>query len=218
MKEEQVTMTAEERAEFEAFKAEKQKKAAAEARKVARENYAQLVDEEVKRAVDELRDLSQTITKAKRRVYDNFKAVLDMKAEVIGAPGENQRTHTFTTSDSRYRLTLGVNTIDAYRDTVEDGIAMVRAYIESLAKDDTTKALVSGILRLLARDATGQIKASRVLQLRKVAEDVGNDQFLEGVKIIEEAYQPTESKTFIRAEFKDEKGAWSIVPLSVTDV
>ena len=37
--------TAEELKESEAFKAEKQKKVAAEARKVAQENYAQLVDE-----------------------------------------------------------------------------------------------------------------------------------------------------------------------------
>ena len=34
-----------------------------------------------------------------------------------------QYSHTFTNSDSSLRLTLGVNTVDGYRDTVEDGIA-----------------------------------------------------------------------------------------------
>nr|DAX17993.1 MAG TPA: Protein of unknown function (DUF3164) [Caudoviricetes sp.] len=215
---EQVQMTAEERKEYEAFRAEKQKKEAEAARKAAREQYAAMVDEEVAAAVVELQGLSNIIRTAKERVYANFHTVLSMKAEVIGTPKDTQRSHTFTTSDSQYRLTLGVNTIDGYRDTVEDGIDMVRSYIESLAKDKTTQALVSAVLRLLARDATGQIKASRVLQLRKMAEEVGDGRFLEGVRIIEEAYQPTETKQYIRAEFRDEQGAWKIVPLSVTEV
>lgn len=211
-------MTAEERKEYEAFRAEKQKKEAEAARKAAREQYAAMVDAEVAAAVVELQGLSNIIRTAKERVYANFHTVLSMKAEVIGTPKDTQRSHTFTTSDSQYRLTLGVNTIDGYRDTVEDGIDMVRSYIESLAKDETTQALVSAVLRLLARDATGQIKASRVLQLRKMAEEVGDGRFLEGVRIIEEAYQPTETKQYIRAEFRDAQGAWKIVPLSVTEV
>ena len=116
------------------------------------------------------------------------------------------------------RLTLGVNTIDGYRDTVEDGIAMVKAYIESLAKDETSKALVNAVLRLLSRDQSGNIKASRVLQLRKMAEETGNERFIEGVQIIEESYQPTETKKYIRAEYKNEKGAWVNIPLGMTDV
>ena len=211
-------MTPEERKEFEAFRVEKKKKEAAAARKAARSQYAEMVDAEVVQAVTDLSQLSENICAVKKRVYDNFKSVLDMKAEVIGVPKDTQRSHTFTTSDAKFRLVLGVNTIDGYRDTVEDGIDMVRAYIQSLAKDETTQALVSAVLRLLARDATGQIKASRVLQLRKMAEEVGNEQFLEGVKIIEESYQPTETKQYIRAEVKDENGAWRIIPLSITDV
>ena len=46
---------------------------------------------------------------------------------------------------------------DGYRDTVEDGIAIVKEYIEGLAKDEKTKALVSMVLRLLARDAKGTL-------------------------------------------------------------
>jgi DNA-binding FadR family transcriptional regulator len=116
------------------------------------------------------------------------------------------------------RIILGVNAIDNYRDTVNEGVAMVKQYIEGLAKDDDTKALVNAVLRLLAKDSTGSIKASRVLQLRKMAEDSGNDVFLEGVRIIEESYQPTTTKRFVRAQYKGENGAWINIPLSMTDV
>lgn len=215
---ENVTMTAEERQEFEAYRAEKQKKEAAAQRKHQRENYASMVDDELRTTLPVLQELSEQIKTVKNTVFGNFDAILKMKSEVLGLTKDDQRSHTFTTSDSKLRLTLGVNTIDGYRDTVEDGIAMVKAYIESLAKDETSKALVNAVLRLLSRDQSGNIKASRVLQLRKMAEETGNERFIEGVQIIEESYQPTETKKYIRAEYKNEKGAWVNIPLGMTDV
>lgn len=211
-------MTAEERLEFEAFRAEKQKKEAAERRKRQREDYAAMVDDEVRTAIPVLRELSEQIKTVKGNVFSNFDTILKMKSEVLGLTRDNQRSHTFTTGDSNMCLTLGVNTIDGYRDTVEDGITMVKAYIESLAKDDTSKALVNAVLRLLSRDQSGNIKASRVLQLRKMAMETGDERFIEGVQIIEESYQPTVSKSYIRAEYKNEKGAWVNIPLGMTEV
>ncbi len=211
-------MSAEERKEFEAFKAEKEKKRREQERKQMRRDYAEMVDEEIALAIPQLRDLSEQIKTVKETVFGNFGAILKMKAEITGVARDDQNSHTFTTSDGSLRVILGVNTIDGYRDTVEDGIAMVKGYIESLAKDDATKALVNAVLRLLSRDGHGNIKASRVLQLRKMAEDSGDEQFLEGVRIIEESYQPTVSKKFIRAQYRNDKGAWCYIPLGMTDV
>lgn len=212
-----VEMTAEEQAQFAAFKAEQEKKARMQRRKENRETYAQIVDEQVQLAIPELAALSEQIKTVKTTVFENFKTVLAMKAEVMSMTQAGQHSHTFTTTDGLMRLTLGTNTVDAYRDTVEDGIGMVRAYIESMAKDENSRALVNAVLRLLARDQKGTLKASRVLQLRKMADETGDETFIEGVKIIEESYQPNETKQYIRAEFKDDKG-WHIIPLSVTDV
>lgn len=211
-------MTAEERKEFEAYRAEKQKKEEKERQKQQRTQYADMVDEEVRAAIPQLRELSEQIKIVKETVFGNFDTILKMKSEVLGLTKDDQRSHTFTTGDSKLRLTLGVNTIDGYRDTVEDGIAMVKAYIESLAKDETSKALVNAVLRLLSRDQSGNIKASRVLQLRKMAEETGDDRFIDGVQIIEESYQPTATKRYIRAEYKNDKGAWVSIPLGMTDV
>lgn len=215
---EKVEMTAEERKEFEAYRAEKQKKEEKERQKKQRSEYADMVDDEVRAAIPQLRELSEQIKTVKETVFGNFDTILKMKSEVLGLTKDDQRSHTFTTGDSKLRLTLGVNTIDGYRDTVEDGIAMVKAYIESLAKDETSKALVNAVLRLLSRDQSGNIKASRVLQLRKMAEETGNDRFIDGVQIIEESYQPTATKRYIRAEYKNDKGAWVSIPLGMTDV
>ena len=215
---ENVEMTAEERKEFEAFKAEREKKRREAERKEQRKNYASLVDEEIAAAIPQLRDMSEQLKTVKDTIFGNFQAILEMKSDILGISLDDQASHTFTNSDSTLRIMLGANCIDGYRDTVEDGIAMVRSYIESLAKDDATKALVNAVLRLLSRDGQGNIKASRVLQLRKMAEDSGDELFIEGVRIIEESYQPTISKKYIRAQYKDKNGQWRYIPLSMTDV
>ena len=215
---EQIEMTAEERKEYEEFKAEREKKRREEERKQQRQEYAGLVDDEIAAAIPKLREMSERLKKVKEEIFGDFETILKMKADIIGTSRDGQSSHTFTNSESTLRVILGVNCIDGYRDTVEDGIAMVKGYIESLAKDEASKTLVNAVLRLLSRDGQGNIKASRVLQLRKMAEDSGNEQFLEGVRIIEESYQPTVSKKYIRAQYKSENGAWCYIPLGMTDV
>ena len=217
MKQTTVVMTAEEKAQFEAFRKEKAKKEAQEKAKAERETYRQMVDDEVNSAIPVLLSLSEDIKETKKTVLENFKSILDMKCEVLKVVKDDQRSHTFTNSEGDKRITLGVYVTDGYRDTVEDGIAIVKEYIEGLAKDEKTKALVSMVLRLLARDAKGTLKASRIVQLRKVAMETGDDRFIEGVRIIEEAYQPEVSKQFIRAEIKNENGMWKPIPLGMTE-
>ena len=162
LNEQTVIMTAEERAEFEAFQREKAKKAAEEKAKADREMYKQMVDEEIENSIPVLLGISEEIKESKQKVLDNFKAILAMKSDLFKTKMRNdQRSHTFTNSAGDKRITLGVYVTDGYRDTVEDGIAIVKEYIASLANDEKTQALVNMVFRLLSRDAKGTLKASR---------------------------------------------------------
>ena len=182
-----------------------------------REMYKQLVDDEIEKSIPVLLAVSEKIKQSKQQVLDNFKTILELKGNIFKTIRDDQKSHTFTNSEGSKRITLGVYVTDGYRDTVEDGIGIVKEYIESLAKDEKTKSLVSMVLRLLSRDAKGTLKASRIVQLRKVAEETGDSRFLEGVRIIEESYQPEVSKQFIRAEQKDVNGMWRSIPLGMTE-
>ena len=210
-------MTAEERQEFEAYKLAKEKKAAEAKRKSDREAYTALVDETIAAVMPELTNISEAIAQKKTAAAEAFRGALEMKAELFGVK-DDQQSHTFTNSEGTMRITIGHYMLDNYRDTVNEGIAMVKTYIESQARDDASRALVKAILRLLSRDETGNLKASRVLQLQKMAEETGNERFIEGVRIIQESYQPMPSKDYIRAAVRDESGAWVAIPLSMTDV
>lgn len=209
-------MTAEERAEFEAFRAEKEKKAAAEKARQDREAYKSLVDETVNAIFPGLEEISGMLAQRKKEAYERFHQALVMKADLYENASDN-KSNAFINKEGNRRITLGQNEVDAYDDTVNEGIGKVKAFIESLAKDDDSRMLVTGILKLLTKDKKGNLKASRVMQLRKMAEESSNEQFLDGVRIIEAAYHPTVSKFYVKAEKKLDNGEWVAVPLGMTE-
>ncbi len=213
----ETTISPEELAAFRAYQARIQRD---QRDKELRDTYAQLVDDEIDAATDMLTQLSTDMATIKETVMSNFRSVIDMKTETLGlSKPQGQYTHTFTNSDSTRRITIGNYTIDSYRDTVEDGIKLVTTYIQSLARDQDSQALVKAVMQLLSRNSKGQIKASRVLQLRKIAEEVGDPQFIRGVQIIQDSYQPEISRSFVRLEVKDPNTqTWTIVPLNISNL
>ncbi len=212
-----VTLSTDELAEFEAFKKAKAAQRARDERKRNLDTYNRMIDEQVELTIPELMDISQQLATVKAAIFGNFKALLDMKSDVMKMTKDGQRSHTFTSSDGKKKIELGCYNIDNYKDTVQDGIDMIKAYISGLAKDAETQNLVEMVLKLLSKDQKGNLKASRVLQLRAMADRSGNSQFKEGVEIIMDAYDPIPSKQFVRAWVRDDQGEWQSIPLSITD-
>jgi hypothetical protein len=211
-----VEMTAEEAALFDAFRAHREKEEAESKRKADREAYRRLVDETVTGCFPALERASRMLADLKRDVYAAFDQALELKEQLFEVR-DDQRSHTFINTASTHRIMLGNYTVDGYDDTVEEGISIVKEFLGTLAKDEQSHALINTILRLLSRDVKGNLKASRVLQLQKTADELGADRLLEGVRIIREAYRPEISKRFLRAEYKNDHNAWVNVPLGVTE-
>lgn len=214
-----ITINADELAEYEAFKAAKAAQQAREERKKNLATFNTMIDEQVKDTIPELLDISEQLSTLKTTIFGNFKTLLDMKKDVMKLTKDGQRGHTFTTSDGKMRIELGFYVLDNYKDTVNDGIALIKEYISGLAKDEETQSLVDMVLRLLSKDQKGNLKASRVLQLRQMADRIEDERFKEGVEIIMDSYAPIQSKQFVRAwQREDKNGEWVPIPLSITDV
>ena len=168
--------------------------------------------------------MSNDIRKKKAEVLEEFSALQKLKAELLDIDGKDMpKSHTFTNEAGDARITIGVYETDAYDDTVEEGIAIVKEYIQWLAKDETSAQLVKMVMSLLARNANGALKASRITRLMKLAEESGNDRFIEGVKIIQAAYRPAVSRTYIRCEVRNIDPEtqvikdWEALPLGMTE-
>lgn len=219
-----VEMTAEEFAAFQAFRAEQAKKEAEARVEALRNGYSEMAEAFIKKTIKKLTPLSDSIKKKKAEVLDEFSALQKLKGELLNIDGKDMpKSHTFTNKAGDKRVTIGVYETDNYDDTVEEGIAIVKGYIESLAEDDRSRQLVKMVMSLLARSANGALKASRVVRLHKLADESGDPRFIEGVRIIEAAYRPAVSRTYIRCEVRNIDPDtqvvkdWEALPLGMTE-
>lgn len=215
-------MTAEELELFNEAKAAKAKKDAAEKKAEEIKTYKSMVDEAVNATVIEARTLNEQITNLKEGILGRFKAIIDMKEDLFkdkkNMAREGRFTDTFTNSESSVRVTLGYCTKDAYDDTYTAGVDMVHEYIESLASDDKSRQLTQMVNTLLSeRSKGGQLKAQNVLRLEQMASESGEEKFIEGMKVIREAYRPAKSKVFVTVEVKDDNNEWRSISMNMTN-
>jgi hypothetical protein F3_01881 len=192
---------------------ERQKKAE---RKAKIDAYKNLVDETVINSIDKIKNISAQIMMSKKEVFDDFKSIMELKAELYGVK-DNQQSHTFTTSDGKISITLGNRMLDSFDDTVHTGIEKVKNYIYRVVQDENSQ-LLEIVNLLLKKDKNGNLKASRVMELERIAGNIDDAELSEGVQIIKEAWKPQKSKTFIEAYYKDENGNKINIPLSMTSV
>lgn len=182
-----------------------------------RKAYKDLVNSTVPDAVTKLMDVSTLLSQIKGESFSYFKDLLKMKADVYGTPENKknpQQSHTFSTD--KYAITIGYRVNDGWDDTVSAGIHKVNTFIESLAKDDDSSKLVHTIFRLLKKDAKGNLRASRVLELQQLSEEFHNADFSDGVKTILNAYRPVKTCWFIDASYMNEANEKVSIPLSIS--
>ncbi|MBP4139654.1 DUF3164 family protein [Flavobacterium geliluteum] len=180
-----------------------------------RQAYKDLVEQTVPKAIFKLCAASEALSRAKTETFKFFEDIINLKAGVYGIK-ENQQSHTFSCKDSE--ITIGFRVTDGWDDTANTGIAKVEKYISSLATDDKTAALVRIVFNLLKKDAKGNLKGSRVLELQKLTKDFDNEEFTDGVKIIADSYKPVRSVWYIEAALIREDGSKTPIPLSASSV
>jgi hypothetical protein len=190
-------------------------KAKKQAVKAEREMYKQIVDDTVQQSFKPLVGLSKHILNVKKLVFDNFESVMELKNELYGTK-DNQQSHTFTSLDNTISIKIGHRVTESFDDTLSAGIEKVKTYMATLAKDQESAALVETIMDLLKKDAKGNLKANRVLELSKLASRVNNEDFSDGIRIIQESYTPVRSCNFIEVKFKDKNGKEHSLPLSIS--
>ena len=176
--------------------------------------YKSAVDEFCRTKFSRLQTLSEEMRRLKDEVFADAELLIRLKEDLFRTKSDHH-SDQFTTSDGRLTIALGNRTNDGWDDTVEVGVAKVKEFIRSLAKDADSAALTEMVMNLLAKDRKGNLKASRVLQLREIARRSGYPQLIEATDIIQSAYRPVDTCQFISVSYKDEKGVKQTLPLSM---
>ena len=204
----------------EAFKS-KEKEFAKRAKEEQEAHYKQLVDETIEKAVESVGELNIKMTAAKKQIFNDFDTVIALKNELYTGQKwlkTDRVTNTFTNQEGNKRVTVGYHTNDNYLDTYTEGVKLVEEYISSLATDENDQKLADMVKVLLSeRGKGGQLKAQNVLRLQRMANDSKNETFIEGMRIISDAYSPTKSKQFVKVEIKGEHNEWVTVSTNMTD-
>ena len=176
--------------------------------------FKELSNETVPLLFERLKKWSDEGRELKALIFANSKELIELKFEAFGIKSD-QQSHTFS-SDQGQSITIGYNINAGYDDTVWLGVAKVKEFINSQIKDDTTAKLVNQINRLLRPDSKGNLDPKRVLELKQMANEYNNLDFLEGVETIENAYKPKRSSWFIKASHKNQVGIDQNLPLAIS--
>lgn len=204
--EEKAALKAQLEAEEKADKAREQKE---------RDTYKELVDSAVRSNVRKLQVLSAEMERVKAEVFGEFAAIIRTKNELFRTK-VNRQSDTFTTADGTMSITLGNRVNEGWDDTVEAGIAKVKEYLSTLARDENSAALVETVMGLLAKDRKGALKANKVLELERLAVKSQNAGFIDGISIIKQAYRPVPTCQFISVTTKNDEGVEQKLPLSLS--
>ena len=148
-------------------------------------------------------------------MFDGFDIIIAMKDELFNTKSDRQ-SDTLTTDDGQISIKLGNRVNDGWADEAEVGITKVKEYLKTLAKDENSADLLDTVMKLIAKDRKGNLKASKVLQLEQLAQKKNDPQFTEAIKIIQQSYRPTPSCQFIEVKYKDNQGKERSLPLSMS--
>jgi hypothetical protein len=208
------TLTVEEKA---ALLANLEAERTAEKNRVAqeRETFKKLKDETVLDVFGELSELSARMMALKRTVFLRFDTIREMKDDLFKTKSDRS-SDTWTTERGDISIKLGNRINEGWDDTVDAGVQKVKDFLKTLAKDENSANLVDTVMSLLAKDRKGNLKASKVLELEKLATKSGNPEFIDGLNIIKEAYRPEPSCQFIEVKHRDEHGREHSLPLSMS--
>lgn len=180
-----------------------------------RQSYNAMRDEFVTRTFQSLKQLSGCMQEQKQTIFEES-AELDTMQQRLFKVKLDRKSRTLTHSDGRISIKVGNRLNDGWDDSVEIGIEKVREYLATLATDEKSARLVNAITSLLAKDQKGTLKANKVLELEKMANESKDDTFLEGLRIIKEAYRPVPTCQFVEVKYKDENDVERSLPLSMS--
>lgn len=194
---------------------EQQKK---EAAVKLRQDYEDLKSKQVNETFDVLKEISDDLEYVKVEIFNEFGAVIGMKAELYKLTPDDlevQQSHTFTNAENNKKIIVGTNVIDRWSDDVGIGIEKVNKWIDSKVTNPEDRKTIRALLK---PNKVGILKANRVLDLSKHAAERGDKELIEAVDFIRDQYRPEKTSTYVKAKYLDANGIWQYLPLSMSAV
>ena len=141
------------------------------------------------------------------KLWNGYKSIKELKADVYGTKINEQDTHTSTLEDGSASITIGWNVSIGFDGTESAGVEKIKEFISSLSTDDeNNKKLSAAVNTFLKPNAkTGMLNPAKIIELSKLKSEFNDERFNDGLDIIFNAQQRRQNSMYV--------SGWKIVEL-----
>jgi hypothetical protein len=184
-----------------------------------RETLKDLQHEFVEKFFPKLMKAANIASRLNDDVFQGSFNILSLKKQVYRMSDDafvRQQSHNIPSRDFSRVIVVGYNVVDGWDyDLASAGIEGVNKWLAG-KMNDSNRELVDMIRDLLRPNRDGILKANRIIELYNRAVKIGDEELIRHVQTIQEAYIPKKTSTFVKGKFKDEKGQYVWLNLSMS--
>lgn len=186
-------------------------------KKAERKKYKEIASEEVEALFVKMKTACTQMRDLKIEIYNSIQALIASKKEVFDVNGD-QKTHTLSTLDGSKRIVVGYRDLIEWDGTEGAGVEKVMTYLSSLGKDEKSNILFKMVTTLLRPDRNGNLNPTKIIELAKMADEINEPEFTDGVNIIRQAQRVGKSRGLLDIEERVRENHWRNVELDFSDL
>jgi hypothetical protein len=133
------------------------------------------------------------------KLWNDYKPLQELKAQVYGVKTNGQDSHTSTLEDGTASITIGYNVTIGFDGTESAGVEKIKEFINSLSNDEeNVKKLSAAVNTFLKPNAkTGMLNPAKIIELSKLRSEFNDSRFDEGLEIIMNAQQRRQNSMYL---------------------
>lgn len=163
----------------------------------------QIIDEFTNEIVDNNIDffigLNSSVEKGIIKVWQEAKALIELRAERYESKKEDQDSFTFTKKDGSASIKIGWNVKPTFTGVESEGIKKIKEYMSSLAGSTENEQLLLEFLNVaLKTDVQGNYNPKKVRELNSMRDKANSELFDAGMDIIDSAIVDVRTSQFVR--------------------
>ena len=169
--------------------------------------FKKLSEEFVSQNIDPLVHHHEITGALIEKLWNGYKSIKELKADVYGTKINEQDSHTSTLEDGSASITIGWNVSIGFDGTESAGVEKIKEFISSLSTDDeNNKKLSAAVNTFLKPNAkTGMLNPAKIIELSKLKSEFNDERFNDGLDIIFNAQQRRQNSMYV--------SGWKIVEL-----
>lgn len=174
-----------------------------------------LVDDQVREIAEAWKNLSKAIASFKQKTFGDLHALVGTLNEQYRVKKGGEKGNVQLLSfDAKFKLLVAVNDVIGLGPEIQPCVEKMRECATNW-KEGAKPELVVLVDEFLATDGKGSFSVSKLLQIRRLLQGVGDDDWRLAMRALDDALRVIGSKQYLRLYERNERGAYVAIPLDI---